>query len=101
MILAVDSLIQGLADGDPIEDLRHRQDELPEELEALFQKMLRGLDGKYFTDAARLFRMHRASKEPGLGLSQGLSLLALAFAEEPTFDSATKRKVKPLTGKSG
>lgn len=97
--LAVDSLIQGLADGDRIDDLRHRLDELPEELEELFQKMLHGLEGRYFTDAARLFRIHRASKEPELGFSQGLPLLALAFAEELTFDSATKRQVKPLTGK--
>ncbi|RYP43877.1 hypothetical protein DL768_009604 [Monosporascus sp. mg162] len=99
VILAVDSLIQGLADGDRIEDLRRRLDELPAELEELFRKMLHGLEGRYFTDAARLFRIHRASKEPRLGFSQGLPLLALAFAEELTFDSATKRPVKPLTGK--
>ncbi|KAH6884430.1 hypothetical protein B0T10DRAFT_608780 [Thelonectria olida] len=96
--LAVDSLIQGLADGDRIEDLRRRLDELPEELEELFRKMLHGLEGRYFADAARLFRIHRASKEPQLGFSQGLPLLALAFAEELTFDSAAKRLVKPLTG---
>lgn len=99
VILAVDSLVQGLADGDRIEDLWRRLDELPEELEELFRKMLHGLEGRYFTDAARLFRIHRVSKEPQLGFSQGLPLLALAFAEELTFDSAAKWPVKPLTGK--
>lgn len=98
VILAVASLTQGLADGDRIDDLRNRLDELPGELEELFRKMLHGLEGRYFTDACRLFQIHRAAKEVRSGFGRGLALLALALAEELTFSMATKRPVKPLAG---
>jgi hypothetical protein len=99
VILAVDSLIKGLADGDRIEDLKCRLDDIPEELEELFGKMLHGLQGRYFVNAARIFQMHRAAKEPGLEFSRGFSLLALALAEELTLASASKWAFKPFTDK--
>lgn len=99
VILAVDSLIRGLADGDRIEDLQRRLGELPAELEELFNKLLHGLEGRYFADVARIFRIHNAAKKPGLGFSDGLSLLALAIAEESNFNSVVKLPFKPFSGK--
>lgn len=84
VVLAVDSLIKGLTDGDRVKDLEARLEELPEELEDLFRKMLHGLEGRYFQDAARLFQIHRAMKWHGFRGEAGLRLplLAYAFADE-------------------
>jgi hypothetical protein len=72
-------------------------DDILEELEELFGKMLHGLQGRYFVDAASIFQMHRAAKEPGLEFSREFSLLALALAEKLTLASAAKWTFTPFT----
>lgn len=99
VILAVNSLVKGLMDGDRARDLNGRLDEIPAELEELFKKMLHSLEGRYFSDAARLFRIYRASQQPGIGFNRGLPLLALDFADDADFESTADLRVKPLTGK--
>ncbi|KAH6714365.1 hypothetical protein BKA61DRAFT_673662 [Leptodontidium sp. MPI-SDFR-AT-0119] len=98
VILAVHSLATGLMDGDRVRDLRSRLHEIPAELEDLFKKMLHGLEGRYFREAARLFRIYHASQQEGNSFPHGLSLLALDFADDATFESITDLQMKPLTG---
>ena len=99
VILVVDSLSKGLVDGDRTKDLDRRLKETPEGLEELFKKMLHGLEGRYFTQAARLFRIHRASQNRGIGYDNGLLLLSLDFADEADFEMVDSYRVKPLSGK--
>ncbi|KAE8446916.1 hypothetical protein EG329_011547 [Mollisiaceae sp. DMI_Dod_QoI] len=73
--LVVDSLLEGLRDGDAITDLLSRLLVLPSDLEELFEKMLRDLKPAYFEQASMYFQIVRASTET-------LTLLSLAFAEE-------------------
>lgn len=94
VILAVNSLVKGLMDGDRARDLKGRLDEIPAELEELFKKMLHSLEGRYFSDAARLFRIYRASQQPGIGFNRGLPLLALDFADDADFESTADLRVK-------
>lgn len=103
VVLAVDSLIKGLTDGDRVKDLEARLNEIPEELEDMFRKMLHGLEGRYFQDAARLFQIHRASRWRGYdGLAGArLPLLVYGFADEHGADLDTTIKWPPraLTAK--
>lgn len=103
VVLTVDSLIKGLTDGDRVQDLEARLDEIPEELEDLFRKMLHGLKGRYFQDAARLFQIHRATRWRGFGrhTEASLPLLVYAFADEHGTDpdGTVKWPPKGLTAK--
>lgn len=103
VVLTVDSLIKGLTEGDRVKDLEARLDEIPEELEDLFRKMLHGLKGRYFQDAARIFQIHRARRWRGFGGQAGarLPLLVYAFADEhgADLDGTVKWPPKGLTAK--
>ena len=55
--LAVDSLLEGIANGDGPEDLEGRLDELPVGLDNMYGHMLRQLDRRYLDDAAVLFSL--------------------------------------------
>lgn len=103
VVLVVDSLIKGLTDGDRVKDLEARLDEVPEELEGLFRKMLHGLEGRYFQDAARLFQIHRATRWPGFGgqAAAMLPLLVYGFADEhgADLDATAKWPPRVLTAK--
>lgn len=62
--LVVDSLLQGLEHGDRVSDLQKRLDETPQELEALYEKILIKIDPRYVEHAAQLFALMRARTEP-------------------------------------
>lgn len=72
--LVVNSLLEGLRDGDDILELAQRLLLLPSDLEQLFRKILDRLDAAYFEQASKLFQLVRAAFEPP-------TLLTLAFAE--------------------
>lgn len=97
VVLTVESLIKGLTDGDRVKDLEARLDEIPEELEDLFRKMLHGLEGRYFQDAARLFQIHRATRWRGFGGHAGarFPLLVYGFADEHGTDLDMTSKWPP------
>lgn len=103
VVLAVNSLIKGLADGDRVKDLEARLDEIPAELEDLFRKMLHGLEGRYFQDAARLFQIHRATRWYGFGKEAGtrFPLLVYGFADQhgADLDAFAKWPRRALTAK--
>ncbi|KAF2798036.1 hypothetical protein K505DRAFT_372003 [Melanomma pulvis-pyrius CBS 109.77] len=73
VILVVASLLNGLRDGDRIEDLWRRIDELPSALEDLFKKILNHLNPEYFVQASEMFQLVLTATVP-------LSLLQFSFA---------------------
>ena len=57
VVLACRSLLEGFAAFDYPEELQHRVDELPPELESLFHHMLRKIEPRYQVQAARLLKI--------------------------------------------
>ena len=75
--LVVNSLLNGLTNADRVSDLQKRLDLLPEGLEDLFQKLLKGVEGEslYYPHACQmLLTIFEAQIPP--------SLLAFSFADE-------------------
>ncbi|KAI1367115.1 hypothetical protein F5Y08DRAFT_299480 [Xylaria arbuscula] len=75
--LVVRSLLEGLTNGDGLQELRTRLEELPPNLEALYANILENLDERYLSHASRLFQIVRACKD-----SPTLLLIGLADLEE-------------------
>ncbi|RSL95589.1 hypothetical protein CEP52_011964 [Fusarium oligoseptatum] len=86
--LVVQSLLDGICNADRISDLRARLDELPQDLESLFQKIFDSMEPRYQRHAAELFRIHR--------VHGSVSGLRLSFADEEK--AATWRM--PVTSKA-
>ncbi|KAF5501329.1 Vegetative incompatibility protein HET-E-1 [Colletotrichum siamense] len=97
--LVVKSLLEGLRDGDKIQDLRSRLDDLPPDLQSLFRKLLEDLEPSYFQQSSRIFQSVRASHLPRASIAVGeyksievkgdsheawssLRLLSLSFIDE-------------------
>jgi hypothetical protein len=78
--LVVLSLLEGLQDGDTIQDLQNRLLLIPSDIEELFKKILGSLNPSYFEQASILFQLVRAADKP-------LSLISISFAEDG-FDRA-------------
>ncbi|KAF2791935.1 hypothetical protein K505DRAFT_247779, partial [Melanomma pulvis-pyrius CBS 109.77] len=88
VILVVQSLLNGLRDGDYVDDLFGRLNQLPSSLEDLFRKILEQLNPEYFTQACELFQLVQAGVKP-------LSLLTISFALEG-YEASVKAKVNPI-----
>ena len=73
--LVVQSLLEGMRDGDSLADLKERLLSLPSDLEELFKKTLGCIDQRYLKQALRFFQLVRTASEP-------LSLLTFSYAEE-------------------
>ncbi|KAL6711537.1 hypothetical protein ACN47E_004471 [Coniothyrium glycines] len=76
--LAVHSLLRGLDSGDRQVDLIRRLDELPEDLEALFRKILDSIDPAFREHSSQLFQIVRA----GFDGEKGVTLLLLSYADD-------------------
>jgi Cdc6-like AAA superfamily ATPase len=87
--LVVQSLLEGLTNGDGIRDLRIRLAELPPKLEDLYTKILKSLEDKYLDHASRIFQIVRACDD-----SPTLKCIALADLEDTT--RAMQAPVKPI-----
>ena len=92
VVLVVRSLLEGLEQGDRPTELQRRLDHLPEELNDLFKKMLHGLTGDHFRDAAELFQIFRASGTKP-------SVLLMSLADDEGHNWAITRAVDPFTSK--
>ncbi|KAF2732563.1 hypothetical protein EJ04DRAFT_469974, partial [Polyplosphaeria fusca] len=79
--LAVKSLLDGLRDGDTVEDLQSRLLLIPPDLDRLFQKILGDLDPAYLKEASQIFQASERSRESRDAWSP-LSLLSLSFVSE-------------------
>ncbi|KUJ13781.1 uncharacterized protein LY89DRAFT_784647 [Mollisia scopiformis] len=73
--LVVQSLLEGMRDGDSLADLQERLVYLPSGLEELFKKILGCIDARYLQQASRYFQLVRTASEP-------LSLLTFSYAED-------------------
>ncbi|RYP57756.1 hypothetical protein DL770_010591 [Monosporascus sp. CRB-9-2] len=89
VILACRSLLEGFAAYDNIEELRKRVDELPPELEDLFQHMLNKIDPRYQAEAAKILRICYHNQLDGL---KRLPSVGLAIVDELGMDP---RRVAP------
>ncbi|KAI4866864.1 hypothetical protein F4820DRAFT_446561 [Hypoxylon rubiginosum] len=58
--LVAQSLLEGLTNGDRIHDLQSRLEELPRNLEDLFENILANLDPRYLEQASELFQIVRS-----------------------------------------
>ncbi|KAL1605796.1 hypothetical protein SLS59_003600 [Nothophoma quercina] len=74
IVLVTRSLLEGLTDGDGIVHLQERLDNLPEDLEELFEKILKNLNRRNFPRACRLLKIHRSS-------TVALTLLDMSFVD--------------------
>jgi hypothetical protein len=91
--LVVSSLLEGLRNGDEIEDLQRRLHELPTDLEALYRHMWNRIPEKYRSKASRLLRLvETATSEGGR-----ISVLGVSFAVEPDEEAVFRCPVAPLT----
>ncbi|KAG6360544.1 hypothetical protein INS49_011606 [Diaporthe citri] len=100
--LVVESLLDGMREGDRVSDLQKRLDAIPKDLEDLFQWMLDDLSPDYKDHAAQYFQLVASGPTP-------LPTILLSFADEED-DYAVRLPVKemesnvyeaPLAGFSG
>jgi hypothetical protein len=86
VILVVQSLLEGLTDGERLLELQKRLDSLPADLETLFWRILNSVD---FERVSQLFQIVRASQEP-------LNILQLSYADEDDAEFVFKMPTMPL-----
>ncbi|EUC31138.1 hypothetical protein COCCADRAFT_6931 [Bipolaris zeicola 26-R-13] len=91
VLLVVNSLLEGLTNGDSIALLFSRLRRLPTDLEAFFGHMLNSIDSIYHEHMARSFQIALAASTP-------LTLMAYSFLDEEMENgkSALERPVKPM-----
>ena len=88
--LVVASLLAGMRLGDRIQDFQRRLDDLPPDLEKLYEKILHDLDPFYLGHAAQYFSLVEAAREP-------LTVLQFAFADEESPQSAIGMSTGSMT----
>lgn len=86
--LVVESLLDGMREGDRVSDLQKRLDAIPKDLEDLFQWMLDDLSPTYMDHAAQYFQLVACGPTP-------LPTILLSFADEED-DYAVKLPVKEM-----
>jgi hypothetical protein len=97
--LVVQSLADGLLNSDRMSDLQARLDELPSDLEALFDKILRRLEPKYFHQACETFRLVRSFRNTNVdtrGFNDNPTLLELYYADDDDTESGIKASDRRL-----
>ena len=88
VVLACRSLLSGFADFDRIAELRRLVDELPRELEDMFEKMLATVKGRHREQGGKLLKMHyrieaaRRNATLQAKLTQPIKALDLAFMDD-------------------
>lgn len=88
VILACRSVLSGFADCDRISELRRRVDELPPELEVMFQHMLGSVDRRHKKQGARLLRVcYETLKFSKREHSVRVSTLGLALVDDEMFQA--------------
>ncbi|KAK1758029.1 hypothetical protein QBC47DRAFT_132305 [Echria macrotheca] len=86
--LVIESLLEGLLQADRISDLKHRLDQLPPDLEDLFDRILDSLDPVYLQHAAQYFSLVDCGAP---------SALLLYFADEDPTSSPLQLPCKDFT----
>jgi hypothetical protein len=95
VILACRSLISGFSDYDRISELRRRVDELPPELEEMFQHMLNRINKRHREQGSRMLRICYATRQAQDTREVGdMSSLGLALMDD---DSISTDQISVLT----
>lgn len=84
--LVCTSLLNGMKASDRVRDLQRRLDELPEDLERLYERILDNLDRFYWRNAAEYFYLMLACPKPP-------EALLFYYAAEEDIDSAIRLKM--------
>jgi hypothetical protein len=87
--VVVQSLLEGLTDGDTARELEERLSELPIELEELFDKIIRHLNPRYRKQASEMFQFVRGAPEDA-------SLMAMVYSQA-SLDEALATPIEPLS----
>ena len=95
--LVVNSLLEGLSRSDRVADLQRRLDELPADLEKLYQKMLDSMDQRERQQASKILQLVLRSTE--VQTEGPLSLLQLSFAEEDDLDLVIRGHIEAMPNK--
>lgn len=91
--VVVKSFINGLREGDEIEDLRKALRALPPDLEELYDHMLRSISPNHLEDASKMFQILRTALSlPGGGEQVNIPILEGAFSA--VFDSVMQAPVQ-------
>ena len=88
--IVVKSLLAGMRLGDRIQDFQRRLDELPPDLENLYEKILLSLDPFYLEQAVQQFALVETAEAP-------LTILEFSFADEETPESAMRWYIGSIT----
>ena len=90
VVLVVRSLLQGLRSSDTITLLESRLDELPNELESLFRRMLDSVEKIYKQKSERTFKMALAAERP-------LSMIAYSLLDEDDTEIVFRSGLRPMS----
>lgn len=99
VILACRSVLHGFADSDRMSELQRRVNELPPELEVMFQHMLGTIDKRHRQQGARLIRMcyeHIQVTERDFNSNSALAMttLGLALVDDDRFQAEDLSKLE-------
>ncbi|KAE9362558.1 hypothetical protein N431DRAFT_145544 [Stipitochalara longipes BDJ] len=86
VVLVVQSLLEGLTNGERLSDLQKRLDSLPADLETLFWRILKSVD---YERVSQLLQIVRASPEP-------ISIFELSYADEDDHEFVFEMPTMPL-----
>ncbi|KAI1075016.1 hypothetical protein F5B20DRAFT_585718 [Whalleya microplaca] len=87
--LVTESLIDGLTDGDGIQELRQRTEDLPRDLHELYRAMLLRVEPRHLSQTAKLLQL--------VECSGGLSVMGLWFAENASEELVCQTHVSPIS----
>ncbi|KAI9660993.1 MAG: hypothetical protein M1821_009320 [Bathelium mastoideum] len=87
--LVVDSLLTGLSNCDRISDLEKRLEETPDDLEELYEKMLKSIEKFYAGHVSQIFQLVREG-------NGNMTALMLSFADEEDENIAFKTLTNPI-----
>lgn len=89
--LVVDSLQKGIKAGDRVSDLQRRLDQLPQDLEGLFGRIIDDLDPEYLDHAVQYFQLMEASLSVTLP-----NVMVFAYADEEDENFGVDFPVAPM-----
>ena len=87
--LVVTSLLAGMSSGDRIQDLQRRLDKLPDDLQELYDKLLRSLDPFYLEHAIQLVMIMERN------LKNSAAIDYISFADAESVESVVRMPIRP------
>jgi hypothetical protein len=96
VVLVVQSLLQGLTDGERLSDLQRRLDSIPADLETLFWNILKSVD---FERISQILQIIQDPIKPSIKKHcKALTLIQLSFADEDDPEFVFKMPTIPMNG---